>query len=165
MAVLVQFLNRLAVFVQPAGSRPVPPGFGRHATPGKGRDVAALAGKFVYVFVQLGLVVWLRPWHDSQLAREKSVWPGTSIPRVSRALAWYRLPDTAWPVVVWQSEQPKLRPSGDICTSSSFGGLISEESRSPCFTPSAPPPWKWQLPQLARPLAPTFWAMRSRSGG
>src|SRR5690554_7883588 len=81
----------------------------------------------------LGLSWGARPWHDSQLAREKSVWPGTSIPRVSRALAWYRLPDTAWPMVVWQSEQPKFRPSEDICTSSSFGGLISEESRSPCF--------------------------------
>src|SRR5690606_733182 len=57
MTILIQFLNRLAVLVQPPGRRPVPPGFGGHATTGKGRDVAALAGKFIYVIIQLGLIV------------------------------------------------------------------------------------------------------------
>ena len=50
-----------------------------------------------------------------------------------------------------------------MCTSSALSGAASELSMSPCFTPSPPPPKKWQAPQLSRLDLPTFCATLARS--
>jgi len=57
VAMVVQLFFWLSVFIQPTGGGPVPPGLGGHPAPGKSRDVAGLAGEFVYVVVQFWLVV------------------------------------------------------------------------------------------------------------
>src|SRR3990167_6116827 len=50
-----------------------------------------------------------------------------------------------------------------MCTSSSRSGAAIELSRSPCLTPSPPPPKKWHAPQLSRLDLPTLCAILARS--
>src|SRR3990167_9252577 len=49
-----------------------------------------------------------------------------------------------------------------MCTSSALSGFSRELSRSPCLTPSPPPPLKWQAPQVLRVVGPTFCAISFR---
>src|SRR6185369_9416862 len=106
--------------------------------------------------------VW--PWQAWQV-------PGllvSALPRrcagaLSCAVGAYRLPGTWCESVLWQVAQVKLFPSASMWTSSAFSGTSSEPSRSPCLTPSPPPPLKWHVPHVMRLVLPTCWATVLRS--
>src|SRR3990167_5830728 len=93
-----------------------------------------------------GCLCGLSPWQLWQVAALRpacTVSPRSIGPCGSEAVMLMRLPAIWWPSDWWQVAQVKPAPPLALlakCTSSSLLALLSEESRSPCFTPSPPPP-------------------------